>query len=72
MTLLLLRTAMVVEVLEPGDQPGGQWQTAEFVEQGESTVVGPSMRFYMCGRRVRRAAQLASRKLGDLAVQVLA
>ena len=39
---------MVVEVLEPG----GQWQTAEYVEHSESTVVGPSMRFYMCGRRV--------------------
>ena len=54
MTYIHLSAAMVVEVLAPDDQAGGdQWQTAEYVEQGESTVVGPSMRFYVCGRYFR-------------------
>ncbi len=72
MTALTLHTAMVVEVRQPGNEPSRQWQTAEYVEQGESTVVGPSMRFYMCGRHVRHDARLAGCKLRDLAVQVLA
>ena len=72
MSTLAVRTAMVVEVRETGNPPGGQWQTAEYVEQGDSTVVGPSMRFYMCGRHVRNDARGASCKLRDLAVYVLA
>ncbi len=48
---------MVVEVREPGNEPSGRWQTAEYLEHGESTVVGPSMRFYMSGRHVRHAAR---------------
>ena len=41
---------MIVEELKPGNKPSEQWQSAVYLEQGDSTVVGPFMRFYVGGR----------------------
>lgn len=64
---------MIVEAHKPGNEPNGQrqsadYQSAEYLEQGESTVVGPSMRFYVGGRCAAMICVCASCRPLDMAV----